>query len=130
MRYLLSAWPSTFKKVGVPPLELLLPFLEAPAPTSGHVSWNGIDPARPEADFNKQHEATYRWSTGHYPVVRVLFWHRRGVQSPRTSLVNDCGVVACCNIDHWHVVTSEERGASRRAVVYTAFDSPEFRRKK
>lgn len=130
MQHLLSGWPSVFKTRGVPPVELLVPFLEFPSPTSGHVSWNGIDPAHPEADFNPRHEAVYRWSSGRYPVVRVLYWHQRGAQGPRVSLVNDCGIVACCNIDHWHVVSSEERGAKNKISVYTAFDSPEFRRKK
>jgi hypothetical protein len=137
MQHLLSPWPLTFKVHGVPPLELLQPFLEAPSLTTKHVSWNGVDPAHPEADFRpKTREAVYFWpwdgkalSSLRYPVVRVLFWWLRNVREKGVSILNDCSVVACCNIEHWHIVTPSERARPNHPIVYTAFDSPTYRRK-
>ena len=137
MSFLLSPWPPGYRHGNPPPLELLLPFLEQPAPNTAHVGWNGLDTAHPEADFReKTHEAVYFWpwsgvalAAQRYPVVRVLFWWLRNAREKRTSIANDCGVAACCNIDHWHVVSSAERAEKNRIVVYTAFESPTYRRK-
>jgi hypothetical protein len=143
----LSQWPAAFRLVGVPPLELLEPFLEEPSPVSGHRSWNGVDKDHPEADFNeKTKEAVFYWPwegnavavdgnevvvrPSRYPVVRVLFWHLRNEQKPRTVIYNDCGIAACCNIDHWHVADAKECAARTKVVVLTAFDSPDYRRER
>lgn len=144
----LSQWPTSFRLIGVPPLELLDPFLEKPSPVSGHQSWNGIDKDHPEADFyEKTKEAVYYWpwsrkavdlegrevpdiTPARYPVVRVLFWYLRDARQPRTVIRNDCGIPACCNIDHWHVADAKECAAGSRIVVYTAFDSPDYRRER
>ena len=144
---LLSTWPPAFGSIGVPPLELLQPFLEEPHPVSGHVSWNGVDPERPEADFyEKTREAIYYWpwnreatnskgrliniAPARYPVVRVLYWYLREAREPRTVICNDCGIAACCNLGHWHIRTAGERAASKRIIVYSAFESPEYRRQR
>jgi hypothetical protein len=140
----LTPWPAVYKQIGIPPLALLEPFLEAPANFTGHVGWNGIDPAHPEADFNeKTREAIFIWpfdgrlerngkvdfvARGRFPVVRVLYHHLRHTKLERTIIMNTCDNMACCNLDHWRVVTREEVSARRRIVVYTAFDSPHFKR--
>ena len=141
---LLTPWPAGYKDIGIPPLALLEPFLEPPANFTEHVGWNGIDQEHPEADFNKKtHEAIFVWPytgefirDGHtvyttrkrYPVVRVLFHHLRDTPLERTPIDNICGNMACCNLDHWRVVTPKEIAERRRIVVYTAFDSPHYKR--
>ena len=142
---LLTPWPAVYKQIGIPPLALLEPFLEPSAPNTEHVGWNGIDETHPEADFNSRtREAIFVWpfdgrlerngkvdhvARGRFPVVRVLFRHLRGTPLERQVIDNVCGNMACCNLDHWREVSAKEIAARRRIVVYTAFDSPHFKRK-
>lgn len=145
MGFLLSRWPAEFRHTGPPPLALVLPFLDPPAPNTGHVGWNGVDLRQhPEADFNSKNEAVYIWPpdgvfTGgdgktrtvgrlRFPVVRVLYWYEKGAREPRTVIRNVCGISACCNPDHWRIVTSAELGDARRIQVFTAFGSSKYGR--
>lgn len=143
---LLTQWPPGYQDIGLPPLELIEPFLEPPANFTGHVGWNGVDKAHPEADFNpKTREAIFRWplsgeivrngrteyvSSKRYPVVRLLFYYRIGTPLARVTIENTCDNMACCNIEHWRVVSTQEIAAKRRIVVYTGFDSPHYKRQK
>jgi hypothetical protein len=136
--HVLSPWPSCRRDLGVPPLAVIEPFIEPPGP-GGHRLWNGATAAHPDATWNRWREAVYRWPAvspsevilgervvvprGAYPVVRVLCYHLQGATLPRTYIVNTCGVVACVNIEHWHVVTPEECKAWRKDHLETAFES-------
>jgi hypothetical protein len=117
----LSYWPSQYKTFGIPPLSDLEPYLEAPARVTGHVSWNGVDPRHPEATFNERREAVLHWPWKNvlsehggkipprrheYPVVRVLLYHQGLAPTRNLIIVNDCGIIACCNPGHWHVDSS------------------------
>jgi len=113
----LSYWPLRYKTFGIPPLCDLEPYLEPPARNTGHVSWNGVSPLHPEATFNEKREAVLQWPwkdisryggkvpprRHEYPVVRVLLYHQGLALTPNLIIVNDCGIIACCNPDHWHV---------------------------
>jgi hypothetical protein len=144
---LLTSWPPAFKVIGVPPLELLLPFLDEPHPVSGHVGWDGCNKEHPETDFKEAtREAIYRWpidrlaldkqgdeievTPARYPVVRVLFWHLNNAREPRTVIENKCGIAACCNTDHWRVKTAKEMAGGKRIAVFTAFDSQDYKRER
>lgn len=137
-------WPPGYREADIPSLDLLLPFLEPPANVTEHVGWNGIDKGHPEADFHpKTREAVFHWPYDgeyvrdgctvyaprkRYPVVRTLFYHLRDTPLARVTIENICGNMACCNLDHWRVVTPKEIAERRRIVVYTAFDSPHYKR--
>ena len=124
MAHQLSPWPCAPKNRHVPPLDLLLPFIEPPGP-GDHQLWNGIDPAHPAALFNDYDEAAFLWQGKRYPVVRVLLFYI-GLDGPQ--IFNTCGASKCCNLEHWHAESEEERKERISFHTYVGFNTPDFRK--
>lgn len=111
--YLASLFPAIWTVVGLPPLSLFTPLLVLDPGPARHTDWDG--------DFNQRREAVLRWGahgrTAEYPVVRALAWHCYGREAVfRKSLINRCGIVSCCNLEHWVL---DSTGEHRRITVYS-----------